>query len=118
MFYSLFMRTSAKREEFDILLKTRTVFNSPSLSLRVVKSTKSDKDLSRFSFVSSGKILKKAVDRNLFKRRGRHILRKLKDKLKNGHVGAFFVKKGLSELEFEGLEREIISLLGKSGILK
>ena len=70
---------------------------------------------SQFYFVVSGKIIKKAVKRNLFKRRGRSIAKS--SGAKPGYVGAFFAKKGAGELEFSELKEEILDLMKKAGIL-
>ena len=72
-------------------------------------------DKSVFYFVVSGKIIKKANKRNLFKRRGRHITRS--QKTKDGHIAIFFAKKGAGDLEFNDFKVEILDLMQKSGIL-
>ena len=72
-------------------------------------------DKSVFYFVVSGKIIKKANKRNLFKRRGRHITRS--QKTKDGNIAIFFAKKGAGDLEFNDFKVEILDLMQKSGIL-
>lgn len=69
---------------------------------------------SSFYFVVSGKIIKKAVKRNLFKRRGRSITRT--SGAKDGCIGAFFAKKGAGALEFEDMKKEVLDLMKKAGI--
>ena len=70
---------------------------------------------SKFYFVVSGKIIKKAVKRNLFKRRGRHITKSAKTK--NGYIAVFFAKKGAGNLEYLDFKAEILDLIEKVGIL-
>lgn len=111
------MQSKINREIFDNLLKKGKNTHSPLLSLRYMPIL-DNQPLSSFSFVISGKIAKKATERNLFKRRGRHIIRKLKNKINNGFVGAFFAKSGSTKVSFSEIEKEIESLLAKSGILK
>lgn len=68
-----------------------------------------------FYFVVSGKIIKKANKRNIFKRRGSHIIRSCN--VKNGYTGVFFAKKGIHALEYVNFKQEILDLLKKSSIL-
>lgn len=70
---------------------------------------------SAFYFVVSGKIIKKAVKRNLFKRRGRHITRS--EKTKDGYIAIFFAKKGAGNLEHSDYKAEILDLMQKANIL-
>lgn len=70
---------------------------------------------SAFYFVVSGKIIKKAVKRNLFKRRGRHVTRSVKTK--NGYIVVFFAKKGVGNLEYADFKKEILDLMEKVNIL-
>lgn len=112
------MRKKVTRGDFENILKKGKNTHSPLLSLKYYFVDDGFLPSSKFSFVISSKISKKATERNLFKRRGRHILRKLKDRLKNGFVGAFFAKKGANSVVFDSLEGEIVSLFKKSDILK
>lgn len=68
-----------------------------------------------FYFVISGKIIKKAVKRNLFKRRGRHITRS--QKTKDGYIAIFFAKKGAGNLKYSDYKAEILDLMEKVGVL-
>jgi|SRR3989344_471980 len=73
---------------------------------------------SKFSFVVSGSVLKKATDRNLIKRRGYSIIRKNNKTIKKlPLVGIFFVKKGVGDISYTQMENEIIFLLKQAGIL-
>lgn len=68
-----------------------------------------------FYFVVSGKIIKKAVKRNLFKRRGRYIMRGIKTK--DGYIVVFFAKKGAGNLEHADFKEETLDLMEKAGLI-
>jgi len=98
------------KQLFENILKKGKVYHSPHLLLRVLEIENIKK--SRFYFVVSGKIIKKAVKRNLFKRQGKHTIRSIKTK--EGRIAVFFAKKGAGALEFAELKKEIISLIEKA----
>lgn len=104
---------------FATLLKDGAFFHSPHLSLRVVKT---QKGLSKFSFVVSKKVSKSAVIRNLLRRRGYSTLQSilnggLKEEMNKAAIGAFFFKKGAPKLGFGEIRDEIEFLLKKAGIV-
>lgn len=103
------------REQFNLLLEKGKNYQSPFVYAKVYFDPLITESL--FSFVISAKVAKKAVDRNLFKRRGRHIIRKLGANLKKGFVCAFFAKKDVTKRTFGELETEITALSAKIGIL-
>lgn len=96
----------------DVLKKGRS-FHSPHISIKTLKIE--GKGKSAFYFVVSGKIIKKANKRNLFKRRGRYITRSIKTK--DGYVTIFFAQKGAENLEFNNFKTEVVSLIEKAGLL-
>ncbi len=73
---------------------------------------------SAFSFVVSGKSVKKAVDRNKLKRRGRAIVFKLFPRLKEGASGLIFFNKSSQNMNFPGLGKEIADLFKRADFLK
>lgn len=92
------------------------------MSIKVLKIDENVRNLtsnnfgkSAFYFVVSGKIIKKAVKRNLFKRRGRHIARS--QKTKDGYIAIFFAKKGVGAMEHADFKAEILDLMEKADIL-
>ncbi|HRY62754.1 MAG TPA: ribonuclease P protein component [Candidatus Paceibacterota bacterium] len=109
------MEKKVTRSDFDMILKKGKNIYSPLLSFKYIFLDNSVS--SRFSFVISGKVAKRAVDRNLFKRRGRHIVRKVKDDIQKGFIGAFFAKKGVINVSFIEMEKEVNSLLKRAGVL-
>ncbi len=65
-----------------------------------------DNEPSRFGFIISTKISKKAVIRNRIKRIIADVIRRNLDKLKSGHDVLFLVKPQIVKLEKETLEKE------------
>jgi ribonuclease P protein component len=65
-----------------------------------------DEDPSRFGFIISTKISKRAVIRNRIKRIMSEVVRRNLDKLKNGFDVLFLVKPSIVKLERELLEKE------------
>jgi len=77
------------KQLFSDTLKRGRTYHRSHTSLKALFSK--DVKKSSFYFVVSGKIIKKATKRNLFRRRGRHITRSVN--VKNGYIGIFFAKK-------------------------
>ena len=101
------------KQLFSEVLKKGKGSHSPHMSIKVLKMEGIQK--SAFYFVVSGKIIKKAVKRNLFKRRGRHIARS--QKTKDGYIAIFFAKKGAGNLEYADYKAEMLDLMQKASIL-
>ncbi len=97
----------------EILQKGRTVHNN-NISLKYL--IKSDRQKA-FAFIVSAKTVKKAVNRNLLKRRGRAIVFKLLPRIEKGLLALIFFKKGSKELSFCSLEAEITQTFQKTGLL-
>lgn len=73
---------------------------------------------SRFSFVVSSGVSKKATKRNLIKRRGYSIIKKYDKTLtKAPIIGIFFARKGTEGMSYETMEKEIVHLLKGANIL-
>lgn len=112
------MENKTIKQLFSDVLKKGKSYHSPHLSLKVLNvqsSTLNTVDKSSFYFVVSGKIIKKVVKRNLFKRRGRSITRA--SGAKGGYIGAFFAKKGAGTLSFEEIKEEIFDLMEKANLV-
>lgn len=117
----LFKRNRLDRKTIDEIFKNGFFVNSSNLTLKYLK--KKDLKEVRFSFVVPKTVSKKAVDRNLLKRRGYAILFKKLDKSPVGVCGVFlFGKKskilfgGKKNKEFnpvDELEKEIDICLQK-----
>lgn len=90
-------------------------YHSLNISARVSKTNEVE---TKFSFVVSGRISKKAATRNLLKRHGRSIVQLLLGEIKPSFVVIFFFKKGAVGLSYENLTQEIKNILKESNILK
>ncbi|MHA1747421.1 MAG: ribonuclease P protein component [Promethearchaeota archaeon] len=73
---------------------------------------------SAFAFVVPERAVKKAVARNKLKRRARAIIYKNQPLLQEEIASVFFFKKGAEKLSFQILEKEMVRLLERAGILK
>lgn len=90
-------------------------YHSPILSLLIYK--KQDQTASQFSFICSKKVAKKAVKRNLLRRRGYNVMGKLLANIKSGSYFVFSFKKGAEEAKYIDIEREIRLLLEKARMI-
>lgn len=102
------------KEEFPEIMKSGKVFHSPILTLRV-KEEKGGQ--SRFAFVISSKIAKKAVTRNLFKRRCRAIASYLLKDINDGFLAVFMAKNGSESASFSTLRESMLDLLKRAKML-
>lgn len=71
---------------------------------------------SKFSFVVSGKVSKKATERNLLKRRGYVMVKKIPTLKKIPIAGVFFAKQGATKLPYGVFKKEVDELLTKAHI--
>ncbi len=84
----------------------------------VLKSLRNDLTISRFAFVISVKIDKRATKRNLVKRRLREIIRLRLPKTKPGYDILIIAQKGILDLSYKEIEEELLSLLKKIKLLE
>ncbi|MFA6397863.1 MAG: ribonuclease P protein component [Candidatus Paceibacterota bacterium] len=103
------------RATFSEVFKKGKIIHSPFLTLRFIKK---EPENSRFSFVISSSVSKRAVDRNYLKRIGYNIIQNNLKTIKNSYICTFFFKKEGKNLKFKELEKEINFLLNKAGICK
>ena len=99
---------------FTRLLKHGRRFFTPRMMLRIVPN---DDRLSRFAFVVSTRVHKKAVHRNRIKRQMREIVRKELPNIRGGYDGLIAVKKEALALTFQELQSELVDLLSKARLL-
>ncbi len=114
-------RHKIKRALFPSIVSKGKTVHSPYITLRILERKETQKDsVPLFSFVVSSKVAPKAVRRNLLKRRGYAIIKKMLNsgRIAPEYVYAFFFKKGSDSLSFTKLEKEIILLLQKSNTLR
>ena len=103
-----------ERSLFSFVLAEGKKYHSNSLILNVVVNNKIP---TKFSFSVSKKILKKAIDRNKYRRRGYSIINKHIKRVKTGYVCFFVFKKESTTVSFDNLEKEIVYLLTKSSVI-
>jgi len=104
-----------KKKDFDQVFKKGKGFNEKFLFLKIEKNNLKE---SRFGFVVSQKISKKAVIRNKIKRRLREITKEKILQIKKGIDGVLIVKPGLEKKTFLEVREITESLFRKANILK
>jgi len=103
------------RKEFNRLKKEGKIFQGQLFGLLTASQDKNK--VSRFAFVISNKIHKKANRRNRVRRLLTEAIHFFLPKIKKGHDGVFLVKKGIMEADLEKIKREMNSLLKKAHLL-
>lgn len=83
-----------------------------------VRFRKNNLPVSRFAVAVGVKISKKAVVRNLVRRRLRAVLEKHLADFRPGFDVIVLVKEGVTKQTFAELEKTLLSLLNKSGVRK
>jgi len=103
------------KKNFDLVLRSREKFYSINFVLRFHKNQEAN---SRFAFVISKKVSKKAVERNLIKRRMSEVIRMSILNIISGYDIIFFAKPSVLKLDYKKTQDELIYLLKKSKLLK
>ena len=103
-------RLKAKKDFEKVFKKGKGIKEGP-LFLKVLRN---GLGISRFGFIVSQKISKKAVLRNKIKRRLRELIKKRIKKLKKGTDCAFVALPGLEKKEFKDTEKILEKLLEKA----
>lgn len=93
-----------ENRDFQALFARGLYLSTPLYTLRWRKT---DKPPSRFGFVVSNKISKKATERNAVRRRLREGVRKHKETLQMSVDAAFIIKQQALHTPFADIEREI-----------
>lgn len=81
-----------------------------------IKFLKNNFKVSRFGFLVGTKISKKAVTRNLVKRRLRESVRLKLDNIKTGYDVIFFTKPEIVEKSYEEIDKVVNNVLSKSNL--
>lgn len=103
-----FLRTISKNS------RKKNLF-SPFFSLKTVYSAFKP---GRFAVVVPAVVLKKAVLRNKVKRRVKAVIFKhLPEFCEEGFAAIIYAKKGVSDIDFKEIEKELTGLFKKSGII-
>ncbi len=104
-----------RKPDFEKVKEKGEKFQSHLFGLLVFPN---EEDVSRFGFVISTKLSKKAVKRNRVKRILREQVRLSLPKIKNGFDVIFLGKKALLEVSYKEIGKEIKRLFKKSGLLE
>ena len=104
------------KKDFERIFKQGKGFKQDFLFLKIIEN---NLEKTRFGFIVSKKISKKAVTRNKIKRQLREIIRhKLKQgQVKKGIDGAFVALQGIDSKEFGEIKENAGKLLRKAKIL-
>jgi len=101
-------------KEFQLIFRRSKPFSVEHLVLRAMKTNKSQ---SRFGFVVSNKIDKRATRRNLLRRKLRAIAREQIAKISNGYDIVVIVRVNPDRpYNFELLKSEMVAGLKKAGV--
>lgn len=107
------------KKKYRLLKETR--FNKKDgyvLPFFILKIAKNEKSFSRFGFIVSKKIDKRAVVRNRIKRQTRVCIESNFDKIKTGYDILFMLKKQILEKTTAEINKLILEELGKQNLLK
>ena len=104
-----------KKTDIDRVWKKGRSFATPLFSLKIVKN---DLPVSRFAVVIGTKVDKRAVIRNLAKRRLREAIRLLSPQLVGGQDVIVMGRGKISTTDYAEIERTIRFAFEKSGLLK
>lgn len=105
-------RLAAKKDFTRVFAKGR-LFRSHGISMKVVRNGLEE---SRFGFVVSNKVSKKAVVRNKIRRRLRASVGKRMKEIAPGHDVAVLVFREVLEMGFKDMDASVAKLLEKTGI--
>lgn len=103
-----------KKRDFDRVFKKGKGFKEDFL---VLKSTPNNLKISRFGFIVSQKVSKKATVRNKIKRKLRELVRLRMAEIKKGIDGVLIVSKGLENEKLEQLEKKFVGLFKKAKLI-
>ena len=104
-----------KQKDFENVFNRGVYFSEKFLMLKAVENSLS---FSRFGFVVSKKISKKAVERNRVKRLMSESIRLSQEKIKPGFDVVFVSKAGIVGKSFEEVKELMEKLLKKLGLLE
>jgi ribonuclease P protein component len=104
-----------KTKEIERVFKEGRGLKEDGLLLKVAKNSLG---VSRFAFVAGQKASKKAVERNRIKRRLRELIRADISAIKPGFDIVLTALEGSVAKNFQSLERTLVRLLKKTGLIK
>jgi len=103
-----------KKKDFDRVFRNGGKIKTNALFFRWAPN---NLKISRFGFIVSQKISKKATIRNKTKRQLRALIRKRIAVLQKGIDGVFIVKPGLEKKDFSEIEKIVVHILSKTKLI-
>ena len=104
-------------ELLTVLKRHQSVFGGGVTFKYLRHNSEKSEELSHFAFVVPSKAVKRAVDRNLLKRRARHAVSKYVARCRPGYWGVFFLSASLLKIPAAVLEQTISRLLHQAKII-
>lgn len=104
----------SKQKDFEKIFKAGQFINGQFIFL---KNLKNKLEYSRFAFVVSSKISKKAVIRNKIKRRMRDIAQRCFQEIKPGYDIIITAKPGIDSVDYNKINQELIGLFKKASLI-
>ncbi|MEF8846972.1 MAG: ribonuclease P protein component [Candidatus Paceibacterota bacterium] len=105
-----------KEKDFERVFKKGKSYNQTFLFLKVLKRDNNQE--SRFGFVVSTKVSKKAVVRNKLKRQLREIIREKLPEIKSDYDAVTVVQPGIETQSFHQLKQNLLQLLKEANLIK
>ncbi|MBU3934569.1 ribonuclease P protein component [Patescibacteria group bacterium] len=103
-----------KKKDFENIFRRGVSFKEGFLSLKINRNSSQK---SRFAFVVSRKVSKKATTRNKIRRQLRELIKLRADKIKKGIDCIFIVLPGIGKKNFEEIKGVVDSLLKKAKLI-
>lgn len=104
-----------KQKDFDNVWQTgRSSFNK-CLGIKISKNKLAN---SRFGFIVSTKVSKKATDRNKLKRQFRNIIKKNIKNIKPGYDVVIITQKTIINIDYKEITSLVLGSLKKLGVIK
>ncbi|MDD4995130.1 MAG: ribonuclease P protein component [Patescibacteria group bacterium] len=103
-----------KKLDIEAVLKRGRSAYTPNISVRLAKN---QLGVSRFAFVAGLKVSKSAVKRNRVRRQLREIVRKHLGAIAAGYDVMVMTKPAILQLKFGEMEKELLGLFKKQGIV-
>jgi ribonuclease P protein component len=104
-----------KKKDFEVFFKKGVSFKKNFL---ILKTTSNNLETKRFGFIVSQKVSKKAVVRNLIRRRLNEAVKLNFENVKNGVDCVFIVLSGAEKTSFLEVKNDVKNLLEKANLTK
>ena len=102
------------KKDFDFIFKNGKGLKGALFVLKIINN---NSEASRFGFIVSGKVSKKAVERNRIRRRASEIIRLNLKQIKGGFDIVFVALPGAKTANYQNIEKNIMNLLTEAKII-